>query len=101
MTKRRTRRDKEIAKHRFLISWSPGKETSVLEANVKGQLGKDSVSRNKPVSQVESAILLAKETSTKAIKKDLLKSLILFCLILGLEIVIFLAGNVRWNINIP
>lgn len=85
MAKRRTKRQKQKARHAFSLSWSPS------EPDVKGQFNFEP---NKPRTNSrkhESALSLAKDGSLASIKKDIIKSLIIVSLILALEVVLYLA----------
>jgi len=91
MSKRRTRKQKEKAKHQFTFPSSPG----VSQARVKGQ---NNIGYEAKISQDEgskSADLTAQAGSTPSAKRDIIKSLLLVSFILSLELVVYLAWNVK------
>jgi hypothetical protein len=85
MAKRRTKKQKEGAKHVFNVSWAPS------EAGVKGQFNFEPKKPRAGSHKHESALSLAKDASLASIKKDIVKSLIVVSLILALEVVLYLA----------
>ena len=100
MAKRRTRKQKEKAKHRFVISRDPTgsaakpqPKKSNSEAVVKGQTKKRFSLKKSKKSKAKIADLLAKDSGLASIKRDIVKSLILASFILGLEIMLYL----RWR----
>ncbi len=91
--KRRTKKEKINPKYNFLISWKPSEDEakkSNFEANVNRDLSKDKIRYSKS----QKSIFIAKDTGKyndiKAIKRDLLKSLLYFHLIIASEIMIYL-----------
>jgi hypothetical protein len=100
MAKRRTRKQKESAKHTFTVSWgqeqtrsSSKAKTSLSEPTVKGQIKNGSnLASNKP-KQAKNANSMVKDTHLGSIKRDIVKSLSLALVIVGLELVIYLALN--------
>jgi hypothetical protein len=101
MGKRRTRKDKEKALHQFTISWDDRQEKTLPEASVNRQKANAVSEHNPIVTENKNAILMAIHEPAEAIKKDLIKSMLLVSFILGLELVIYLAWNVNWNIRFP
>ncbi len=91
MGKRRTRKQKEAARHQFNISWTPKPERASTKANVKGQIINQPSPKPAQGQRAKKARLLAKEGSFEAYKKDTLKSLILASIILAAELVLYLA----------
>jgi len=101
MAKRRTKKDKERAKHSFTLSWTPaspagGPEPTekLPEATVKGQLKKASEARAQKAPKYELANLSGKDENVANAKRDMMRSLIIAGAIVGLEIVLYLAWNV-------
>lgn len=90
MAKRRTRKQRQEAKHPFSVHWEPEAKNGSSKPSVKGQF-KNSGS-GKKLSGTSSK--LAKNTaelgSLASIKKDIIKSLILAGVILASEVVIYL-----------
>jgi hypothetical protein len=95
MSKRRTRKQKERAIHHFIFNPKDSLEKKHFEPRVKGQI-KNQVQADKeePMSS-KNAIFLAKEESLASIKHNIKKSIILASFILALELVIYLAWNVK------
>ncbi len=98
MAKRRTRKQKEKAKHSFAVSWKPSTLTSKPEAKkgksepiVKGQTTQAQKHKRDRHIKKKSADRLAKDEGLGTIKRDLVKSLIIASLILTLEVVLYLA----------
>ncbi|HET7099323.1 MAG TPA: hypothetical protein VFI61_03770 [Patescibacteria group bacterium] len=87
MPQHRTRKNKVDPHYGFLVSWKP------REAGVKGELESKNKSNVYEAKNSKKADLLAKELTSRPIKKDIIKSLILVSLILILELVIYLARN--------
>lgn len=88
---RRTRKQKEEARHSFAISWSPEAKKGHSEPDVKGHLKNEAARPLGRASNANNADLLAKQASLASIKRDILKSIILASLILGAELVLYLA----------
>jgi len=91
MGKRRTRKQKEAAKHQFSISWTPKPQRSYPEASVKGQIENEPSHKLARGQRAKKAKLLAKEGNFEAYKADTLKSLILASIVLAAELVLYLA----------
>lgn len=85
MTNIRTRKDKVTPHYGFLVSWKP------TDRLVKGESKISHDSLNTNGKHIKSADVLAQEVNSRSTKKDIIKSLILVSLILGLELVIYLA----------
>jgi hypothetical protein len=91
MAKYRTRKQKEKARHHFLLSWQPEAKNRPPEAGVKGQNNIGYEAKFKVSEEQKNANNMAQEASTKAIKYNIIKSLIMVSFILCLELVIYLA----------
>lgn len=91
MGTRRTKKQKLHAKHQFAISWAPTPERRLPEASVKGQIEKREASSLGRGQKLNKAEVPAKEGDFEAYKRNTIKSLILASLILGLEVVLYLA----------
>lgn len=79
MAKRRTRKQKENARHTFTdVPVVKGQITSQPEPNLKAHQAQ------------RKADILAQETSFVSIKRDVVKSLLLASFILSVEIVVYL-----------
>ena len=95
MAKRRTKKDKSSARHKFTLQWEPSSKNSDLASSVKGQLkNQDSTVNTKP-QNAKSADISAQESSGKNVRKDIIKSLILVSFVLSLELVVYLVWNVK------
>ena len=89
MAKRRTRKGKEKPKHPFLVTWDqPVKKTPSGDL-VKRQFKKGKTGRHKKKEIAKKTNLLDKDAFLALAKRDILKSLILASLILGLEMVLY------------
>jgi len=93
MTKKRTRKQKVEAHHRFSIEWQPALSSSknnIASSNVNTQMKDDKNVKKSDQSSNDTAVLSDKSYSLASIKKEVIKSLILAALILASEIVIYL-----------
>lgn len=88
--KRRTRKDKENARHDFLVSWEPDSDEAKSERSVKGQFKNSHADKKNKTKRPKKAKTKAKGTGEAAIKRDIVKSLGLAFLIISLEIMIYL-----------
>ena len=86
MSKRRTRKEKQQAKHQF---------PAPFEAGVKGQNNIGYETKPGKHEEGKNADLTAQAGSVLPIKRDIIKSLLLVSFILSLELVVYLAWNVR------
>lgn len=94
---RRTRKQKEEAKHAFTISWKPENELSeseskkdLNEASVKGQFKKDIKPKNPLIEKEKKAVDSTKDADLASVKRKIARSVVLASLILSLELVIYL-----------
>jgi hypothetical protein len=93
MAKRRTRKQKEAAKHQFKISWKPNENEAkrgTSEANVKGQFRKSEAKKPNSKPSKNYSNYTAKSENLAVIRKDIVKSLILAGMIVASEIMIYL-----------
>ena len=90
MSKRRTRKQKEKAKHSFIRLDEALHKKEAFEAVVKGQFKKTHKTKQKRQLGSKRAIELAKDVSFAQTKSEIIKSLILASLILALEVMIYL-----------
>jgi len=95
MAKRRTRKQKEKARHDFTISWEPGTDTLKSEAGVKRQFQKDNVLASNEPKRSKRAKVTAQELDLPGIKKNIKLSLLYTGLILTAEIVLYFIWNVK------
>ncbi|MEK7112901.1 MAG: hypothetical protein AAB875_06345 [Patescibacteria group bacterium] len=91
MATRRTRKDKEGAHHSFLYSWEGQPEGGQVRHGVKPQFKNEPKVVSRDFGKGKSADNLAKVGSLASIKRDMVKSLLLASLILGIEVVVYLA----------
>ena len=91
MAKKRTRKQKEKAKHGFdsIYQISLGKDA--FEPTVKGQFKNTKKVRHEQPPASNKATESAKNGNIVEVKKELVKSLLLASLILGIEVMIYLA----------
>lgn len=93
VTRRRTRKQKEAAKHRFTVYWSPSTpqaKRAKSEPVVKGQFKKGQKAPKPQKLEEKLPEFKAKADNLASIKRDLVRSLILASLILGTEVMIYL-----------
>ncbi|RLC31405.1 hypothetical protein DRH13_03085 [Candidatus Woesebacteria bacterium] len=91
MAKKRTRKQKEKAKHSFIKTYKISLKKDSFEPIVKGQFKTNKKARHEQSGTPKKAIESAKDSSIVEVKKELLKSLLLASLILGIEVMIYLA----------
>ncbi len=92
--KRRTRKQKEHAHYESLIIKNPDSGFPST-GSVKGQLENDKSLKISKKTKAKNAEVMAKEESLASTKREIIKSLILASFIIALEIVIYLAWNVK------
>lgn len=90
MAKRRTRKQKERAKHRFVFPVDEPDKIDSSQAVVKSQLKKAAKLKTTPIQYTKNAVKSAKDDSLAETKKEIIKSLALASLILASEIMIYL-----------
>ena len=88
--KRRTRKDKEKARHNITLTWEPSKENPPRHELVKGQINLASNELSKGKRSPKKANISAKDDSYARIKHDIVRSLLLASLILSLVVVLYL-----------
>lgn len=91
MANRRTRKDKEQAHHQFLYSWDDEPKNVSFKAGVKGQTEKRAEAKIGELSLSKMAVNQAQVYDLASVRKDIGRSLIIASLILGAELVIYLA----------
>jgi len=96
MSKRRTRKQKEKAKHQFKLSWEPvpnqlkaKDKTSSPKAVVNRQTGKHKKSKKVKNIKTENAYLTADYENLGTIRHNLVRSLLIASLILSLELMLY------------
>ena len=94
MTRRRTKKEKQNARHPFLVSWNSGTTNASQNTPVKRQLDSKPIKLHQPGNEAKKADLLDKDNDIVSIKKGITKSLALASLILGMELVLYLAWHV-------
>ncbi len=102
MSKRRTRKQKEQARHEFLLRWEPqytltteAKKTS-SEINVKRQIDNTNYVQKPNNYLIKRTDYSGQIENLALIKKDIKKSLFLTGLILASELVIYFLWNARF-----
>jgi len=96
MAKRRTKSQKEKAKHSFTVSWKPTNSSRIeakkgyFEAGVNRQKNFEPSSTTSPAQQNNIPVYSGQIVGLASIKKDIRKSLILAALILASEVMIYL-----------
>ena len=99
MAKRRTRKQKETAKHRFSLAPNTGAgfklsrqrldKLASSDGYVKGQIKSKAKTRKIRILKKEKAKDTAKPDESVSIKRDITRSVFLASLILSLEVVIY------------
>jgi len=90
MAKRRTKKQKQKAKHSFEIKWEPGSSKLKFEPSVKSQFRRsDDSLDSEPKLEKKPATTVYIQDLT-GIKKNIYRSLLLSSLILVSELVIYL-----------
>ena len=95
MGKRRTKKNKEQARHQFLYTWANEPNKTSAKANVNRQLKNPNEATLPISSSTKMTVNQAQVYNLASVKADIIKSLIIASLILGAELVIYLA----WNVN--
>jgi len=102
--KRRTKKQKAAAKHTFTVSWRPSGSEDELPTGTENEQSEPAVKRqSKPSStKLFKSKPYVKNTKNKAedgnivpIRREVVKSVALASLILGMEVVIYFAWNLR------
>ena len=93
MAKRRSKKQKETAKHQFTISYTPTASDGASKSAVKRQTKAPSSGTNKDTTKPEKALNKAEQESFTRSKREIVRSLGLASLVLGLEIVIYLVSR--------
>jgi hypothetical protein len=92
MSRKRTKKQKEKPRHPFLIKWEEKKDLdeAVSKADVKGQnrIGPGHKTASKKVKK--NAYSSGKDIVLASVKKDIIKSLSLASLIIGIEVMLYL-----------
>jgi len=91
VSKRRTKKEKEKARHPFLIKWEPG-ESNVSKdksTSAKKQSATPKIIKKNKIKKDNSYFLVG-NGDLSSIKHEIFKSLFLTTIILGLEIVLYL-----------
>jgi hypothetical protein len=91
VAKRRTRKQKERAKYSFIKTDEAVPINLSFKPVVKGQTKNGLKSTKKRSSSAKKPKVSAKDMSFPEVKKELVKSLLLASLILGIEVMIYLA----------
>lgn len=92
MAKRRTKKQKESSKNSFTISWNPS-NLNVDNKAVKGQSQNTQHRTETKNKNFKNANKSEKGDEFAHVKHELIKTLIFASLILGLEVVLYLASR--------
>ena len=93
MASRRTRSEKEGAKHHFLYTWANEPRKPQVVPSVKTQIQNAPEGQVHPSESLNKAKTMAQVYDLASIKRGILRSLIMASLVLCLELVIYLAWN--------
>jgi len=85
---KRTKKEKLSTRHPFLISWEKSQSTLSRDL-VKGQMKIEAKSNTKKSDDNKNANIQDKEPALNQIKRNMVRSLMLASLILGLEMVLY------------
>jgi len=85
---KRTKKEKLSTRHPFLISWEKSQSTLSRDL-VKGQMKIEAKSNIKKSDDNKNANIQDKEPALNQIKRNMVRSLMLASLILGLEMVLY------------
>jgi hypothetical protein len=85
MAKRRTRKDKETAKHTFTVSWNPEGNAGTVKSQKEKQTSQTSSGLNQHENSGSTGLIL----SLDSIKRDLIRSVSIGGFILAFELVIY------------
>jgi len=91
MSKRRTKKEKEEAKHPFLIKWEPEEKNTSKDKSTfakKQFTTPKTIKKNK--TKKDNSYFLIRNGNLNSIKHEIFKSLFLTSIILSLEIVLYL-----------
>lgn len=91
MAKRKTRTQKENIKHPFLISWDESSEKQKTPTSVKGQNKRSEAEIIHSGTTTKNAVRLDKDGNLSTVRRDVVRSLIVTSLIIGMEVVIYFA----------
>ncbi|MFV1917546.1 MAG: hypothetical protein ACC618_03660 [Patescibacteria group bacterium] len=89
MAKRRTRSQKERARHQFTVSWKPEAKRSKSEPAVKRQFNNKAETTNLLKGKSKKTTNKAKMAGLGTIRHDIARSVFIASLILSLEVVIY------------
>lgn len=92
MAKRRTKKQKQEAKHLFTLSWEPAVSGSTSKP-VKSQSKSENLGTTFQNKASKNAKKSEKDTEFVYLKRELTKTLLFASLILGLELVLYLADR--------
>jgi len=87
---RRTKKQKQDAKRNFTITWEPSTNRHDAKKSVKGQIKNQPQSKKLKKSKSNYTRKSAKDDPQAQIKSDIIKSIIIASLILGVEVMIYL-----------
>ena len=91
MSKRRTKESKVNPNYNFLISWENKAKQAQSRQDVKRQIP-DAHSRNSSsMDKIKKADISDKDNDLRLIKRNIIKSLALASLVLGIELVLYLS----------
>jgi len=100
MAKRRTKKQKSQAKNQYLLNWYPSSRNYKLEPKkdksvpvVKGQFKSQKKSKANKDLVLNNTESKAKDENLALIRLDIIKSLIIASLILGVEVMLYLAWS--------
>ena len=93
MTKRRSKKQKQEAKHQFTISYTPSASDGASSSTVKRQTKTSTSGTKADLPVPENALNKAEQANLARTKREIVKSLGLASLVLGLEVMIYLISR--------
>ncbi len=91
MAKRRTKKQKQNAKHAFTISWGESSQTTTSHASVKREKVNSRTRQAHVLKKQKNTSTMAKDDDLVRIKHDLIKSVAVAIFILSLQLVLYWA----------
>lgn len=93
MAKKRTKKQKQTAKHRFTLSWEPSNFEAKSQRSVNRQFENELNSTSSKSNTDKSSMDSAQMNVLTQTRRNIIKSLILGGVILGTEVVLYFFWN--------
>lgn len=89
MAKKRTKKQKQTARHSFTLSWKPSSSEAKSGSGVKRQFKSEAKTPTPKSATIESTVNPAQTNEVAKTRKNIIRSLILAGIILGTEVVLY------------